>query len=833
MCEKLRRAARAALLLMLVGALTEVHLDAAGAAVTAGPRHRPAQSSAPAPGTTSSSTPSAATPGSQEVGVVDKVAVRGGIIRGRVRLAPANVPLRNVRITMRGAPGVQDLATATTTDEGYFELTELPPGEYRLLATRPGFVMSAEDRGSPDPASAGRAVAVGESTVLDDVEFVLWPGAIMSGQIFNAAGEPLAGAVVHVHREQFHDGKPWPHPDSMAVDLTDDFGRFRVFGLPPGNYFVSARATSGPQTGGPPGGGALALGATFFPGTTVGGEGRVFQLQAGEEIGGIAFAVAPAPDAMPALATARSVATPTPVARPATIRGRVVRQSDGALVSGAEVLLRAASGARIVRTVLSDERGNYDITGIEPGGYTVAASKRGFASLQFGQRRPGEPPETITVGQGDLVDDITLVIPAGAALEGRVVDNRGEPVAGAIVRVLRQQWVRGRQQLVAVPVAPDRSDDRGTFRVHSLAPGTFFLSATIPAMVEVPTSTWTVVGPGFTALFPGSASAAEAQPIALGSGEDLAGLVITMADVRPFTVTGFVEDEFGRRVRAASVSLMQRLPFAPGSESSQGVATGADGSFSLVNVFPGEYTIAASPSRLNDRVAYEQIVVTDSDLLVPLVIRRASSFAGRFVFQSEADRKALVPSAVRVYLDPWEPNQMFRGSLDEFPRDDWSFEVRGLAGLRRLRVVVPNGWAVRSARIGNTDILDVPLQFSGADVQGVEIELTRRVSEVTGRVVDARGEPVPHATVVLFVEDRQRRGPDSRFVASARTDRVGRFIHRGLPPEQYFAAAALDLEPGDETNPALLDRLQERAPTRFLLGEGGAQQIDVPLLDAR
>jgi protocatechuate 3,4-dioxygenase beta subunit len=831
MRETLRRVACAALLL-IVGTFTSVHLNGTGAVVTAGPRDRPAQSSTPAPRITSSPTPSSATPGSQEVGVVDKVAVRGGIIRGRVRLAPTNVPLRSVHITMRGAPGVRDLASATTDDEGYFELRDVAPGEYRLLATRPGFVMSAEDRGSPDPASVGRAVAVEESTVVDAVEFVLWPGAIMSGQIFSAAGEPLAGAVVHVHREQFHDGKPWPHPDSVALDLTDDFGRFRVFGLPPGNYFVSARATSGPQTSGPSGG-ALALGATFFPGTTVGGDGRVFQLQAGEEVGGIAFAVVPAPDTMPAPATARAVTTPAPAARPATIGGRVVRQRDGGLVSGAEVMLRSGSGARVVRTVLSDERGNFEIPGIEPGGYTVAASKRGFASLQFGQPRLGDLPDTITVGQGDLVDDITLVIASGAALEGRVVDNRGEPVVGAIVRVLRQHWVRGRQQLMAVPVAPDRSDDRGAFRLHSLVPGTYFLSATVPLLVEMSTPTWAVAGPGFTTLFPGSVSPVDAQPVALGPADDVAGLLSTIADVRPFAVSGFVEDEFGRRVRSASVSLMQRLPFASVSVS-QGVSTGADGSFSVATVFPGEYTIAASPSsRVNDRVAYEQVVVTDSDLFVPLVIRRAGSFAGRITFESEADRKALVPPAVQVYLDPWEPNQMFRGSLDEFPRDDWRFEVRGLAGLRRLRVVVPNGWAVRSARVGNTDILDVPLQFNGADVQGVEIELTRRVSEVTGRVVDASGEPVPHATVVLFAEDRQRRRPDSRFVASVRADRFGRFRHRGLPPEQYFATAALDLEPGEETNPALLDRLQERQPTRFSLGEGSAQQIDVPLLDAR
>ena len=831
MGRKLRRAVFPSLLVVLAGTCTQGYPSAGGSAITSGQRNRPAQSSAPTPGSSSSPTPSAATPGSQQVGVVDKVA-SGGVIRGRVRLAPANLPLRNVRITMRGAPGVRDLAIATTDEEGYFELSDLRPGEYRLLATRAGFVMSEEDRGASDPMSAGRKVVVADGARVDDVEFVLLPGAVIAGQIFDATGEPLTGAVVHVHREQFHDGKPWPHPDAVAIDLTDDFGRFRLFGLPPGNYFVSARATAGVPTNGPSGGGALALGATFFPGTTVGGDGRVFQLQAGEEVGGIAFAVVPAPDTMPARATASSVAPSTAVARPATIRGRVVRQGDGATVSGAEVLLRTATGASVVGRTLTDAGGRYEFPGLEPGAYTVAASRRGYAPLQFGQRRPGDPAERIAVESGEVIDGIALALPGGGALEGRVIDGRGEPVAGAIVRVLRQEWVRGRQQPVVVPAAPDRTDDRGAFRVHSLAPGTYFLSAIIQTLVEVPTSSWSAPGGGFMTLFPGTASIGEAQPISIGSAEEVAGLIITAADVRPFKVSGFVEDESGRRIRSPLVTLIQR-PQTVGGESTHGGSGAADGTFTFNAVFPGEYTIAASPSQLSDRVAYQQIVVTDTDLVVPIVLRRASTFAGRIAFESETDRKALVPQAVSVHLDPLEPNQVFRGSLDMIPRNDWSFEVRGLVGLRRLRVAVPNGWAVRSARVGNSDIMDVPLDFSGADVAGVEIELTRRVQEVAGRVVDARGEPVPHAVVVLFAEDRQRRGPDSRFVASARADRLGRFSHRGLPPERYLAAAALDIEPGEETNPALLDRLQERAPARFSLNEGAAQRIDVPLLDAR
>src|SRR4029078_997944 len=61
-------------------------------------------------------------------------------------------------------------------------------------------------------------------------------------------------------------------------DVTDDLGQFRVYGLAPGDYFVSASFN-------PPGEAATALGypPVYYPGTPSAAESRRIRIGLGEE----------------------------------------------------------------------------------------------------------------------------------------------------------------------------------------------------------------------------------------------------------------------------------------------------------------------------------------------------------------------------------------------------------------------------------------------------------------------------------------------------------------------------------------------------------------------
>jgi hypothetical protein len=132
-----------------------------------------------------------------------------------------------------------------------------------------------------------------------------------------------------------------------------------------------------------------------------------------------------------------------------------------------------------------------------------------------------------------------------------------------------------------------------------------------------------------------------------------------------------------------------------------------------------------------------------------------------------------------------------------------------------------------SVRLGDADITNTPLVFTGRDIEGIEIRVTNRVADVSGVIRDARGELVTDATVVLFADDSARWGFDTRYVAVARPNQNGIFTHRGLPPARYVAVALDYLEPGEETNPETLRRLLNAGTTFTLSGE--SKTLDLTL----
>jgi hypothetical protein len=114
------------------------------------------------------------------------------------------------------------------------------------------------------------------------------------------------------------------------------------------------------------------------------------------------------------------------------------------------------------------------------------------------------------------------------------------------------------------------------------------------------------------------------------------------------------------------------------------------------------------------------------------------------------------------------------------------------------------------------------------EVGGIEIELTNRLSEVSGQVLDARNRPLTEYSVAIFSRDTQRWGWMSRYVALSRPDQNGRFSVRGLPVGDY-QAIALDYVDGDEVlDPEFLDRVRPGA-LPFSLTDGQTRTLDLRL----
>src|SRR5436305_6299474 len=84
-------------------------------------------------------------------------------------------------------------------------------------------------------------------TDLRDVMFRLTPAAVVVGRITDENGEPAAGVEV----EALVEGKDDSFPDTLVVPIkkaiTNDLGEYRLYALPPGEYFLAAIDTGMPE----------------------------------------------------------------------------------------------------------------------------------------------------------------------------------------------------------------------------------------------------------------------------------------------------------------------------------------------------------------------------------------------------------------------------------------------------------------------------------------------------------------------------------------------------------------------------------------------------------
>src|SRR5262245_46025983 len=201
-----------------------------------------------------------------------------GVIRGRVLSAANGTPIRGAQVRLRD-PGGRDYRLVTTDDQGQFDVRDLTPGEWTVTASKAGFVSQQAGQTSPLEASTPVVLANGQRVTVD---IQLMRGAAIAGRVTDEFGEPVARASVRAMRARTVRGERQLTPVG-AVDQTDDLGAFRVYGLPPGDYYVSATLRSKSNTFQ----GEMQTVATYAPGTRRVADAQVVKLQAGQDQLGI------------------------------------------------------------------------------------------------------------------------------------------------------------------------------------------------------------------------------------------------------------------------------------------------------------------------------------------------------------------------------------------------------------------------------------------------------------------------------------------------------------------------------------------------------------------
>ena len=157
-------------------------------------------------------------------------------IAGVVKDPDGNV-VRRATVKIAGDMQLERLTVAD--DEGQFEFGGLPAGRFTITAHKAGY--PERSYGASRPYRAGSGVLLTDGLHVHDLVVTLAKGAVIAGTVFDQRGEPMPGVPIMAWqvRTSMAGARTLdtasPEPETV---ITDDLGRYRVYGLPPGEYTI-------------------------------------------------------------------------------------------------------------------------------------------------------------------------------------------------------------------------------------------------------------------------------------------------------------------------------------------------------------------------------------------------------------------------------------------------------------------------------------------------------------------------------------------------------------------------------------------------------------------
>jgi hypothetical protein len=525
--------------------------------------------------------------------------------------------------------------------------------------------------------------------------------------------------------------------------------------------------------------------------------------------------------------------TPAPPGT-AILRGHVFAADTGQPLRKAQVRI-FANEIRENRMVSTNESGVYEFKELRAGRYTITASKGSYVSMSYGQQRPTDAGKPLEILDHQTVERVDLMLPPGGVITGRVVDEFGEPAPEIQVATERYQVVQGQRRLFPAGRSVT-TNDIGEFRLFGIPPGQYYLSATWRNTSGFnPNGSPSERTAYVPIYFPGTMNAAEAQRLTVSAGQQIDDLVMVLKPIKASRVSGTATGSDGKPLTPAMIMVMQ-------SNAGFGSMTGGgqvrpDGTFTVGGLAPGTYTLRAqrmAPSADGPEAAMTTITVTGDDLTdVQLVAAKPSTLTGRIVVDPAAASSLPRPVMIRAFpasvsMIPAPPPPPARMG------DDFTFEIKSTPGVMRLMLggafgPAPADWSIRSVRVNGVDVTDAGIEFKpNEDISGVEVELTNKVTTISGMVKTSRGETSKDYTAIMFAQDKQKWIGNGRYQSAGRPDQEGRFKISGLPPGEYYIIAVDRLEPGQSGDPDFLEAVRSKA-TPLSLREGETKNVDLRL----
>jgi len=463
---------------------------------------------------------------------------------------------------------------ATSTDtEGRYEIRDLPAGRYTVTASKAAYLDWSY--GQTRPNGPPKPVVLTENQTAGDIDVRIRRGSVITGHVTDEFGDPIPNVEVTPIRKEYSEGQRRLSPAGRSQ--TNDIGEYRIFGLRPGQYYVSARAQaqSMPTVTGnvfEMAGERNGFASTFYPATPDPASARALTLGVGQAIDGIDIALQPV--------------------RLATISG-IALDSQGAPLSagGVSAIVRGAgtSTLGLINGPVNKD-GTFRLPNVPPGEYIVRVASPRLSS----DGRPTGPAEFavafVTINGEDL-SGVTLIPFPAVTVTGRLVFDdtaAAQSVKPSAIRLLAQP-VGLDEALLGSGVNPTqtiRDDFAFEFKTR---PGRIGVRPVVPSGPSG-TSGWQL-----KAIRVGGVDVTDAG-IDVGA-EGLHDVEIEMTD-RMQKISGTVTDAAGAASRDYTVALFSqnRSQWTEPMGRRFAAARPSDsGGFTIMTLPPGEYFAIALP----------------------------------------------------------------------------------------------------------------------------------------------------------------------------------------------------------------------------------------------
>ena len=180
------------------------------------------------------------------------------------------------------------IQTTSTDAQGHFAIAVVPPGRYRVVPERNGYVF-AFPPGVKEARDPGVWIQVAAGQPVSDVELKMIQKAVITGRVLDVNGNAAPGNVASVTlmRYSYDETGQWrlgyvpgvSYPGSAGSFVRmNDKGEYRFYDLPSGDYYI--RVSGGPRPGLPP---KVNL-TGYYPGTTDESKAVPIHVEAGDEI---------------------------------------------------------------------------------------------------------------------------------------------------------------------------------------------------------------------------------------------------------------------------------------------------------------------------------------------------------------------------------------------------------------------------------------------------------------------------------------------------------------------------------------------------------------------